>query len=353
VAALRLGREDEARRLWKQALKIQRGFDLAKENLDDLRRPVGQRHAPWPFLMTHWMGTRAMEDLESALAGVSPRKEKAAGAAVRRYFKKHPQVESLLPILLERGDPKGRALAMTLISLAGMPELLEALKTFALGPHGPDQTRIEAANSLCMQGLLPAGEVWVYVKGERQKVLLIGFQVGDESEDREATPPRVTKIAQQATLALYDRDWQRAEQLINEGLALQPDNLTLLNNLASAYEMQGRNDKAHAMVHEIHQHKPDYLFARVSLARLAIRDGELERAHELLDPLLRRKKLHFSEFNDLCAVLIDLYLAEDNRDAARAWFEMWESVDPDNRKLAIYRLRVGKVSSAIKRLLRR
>jgi tetratricopeptide (TPR) repeat protein len=354
VAALRLGREDEARRLWEQALKIQRGFDPARQNLDDLRRPLGQRHAPWPFSMTQWVGTRAIRDLDSTLRGINPRKgDQAAGAAIRRYFKKHPQVESLLPILLERGDPHGREMIVTLITMAGAPELLEMLKNFVLGPHGPDQMRIEAANSLCQRGLLPSGETWMYIRGERQKVLLIGFEVGDESEDREATTPQVKKIAQQATLALYERDWQRARQLINEGLALDPDNLTLLNNLASVYEMQGRKEKAYALVRGIHQRQPNYLFARVSLARVAIIDGELERAHELLEPLLQRKKLHVSEFDNLCMAFIELYLAEDNRDAARTWFEMWESANPDNPGLAPYRLRLGKFSRIMKHLWRR
>jgi predicted Zn-dependent protease len=163
----------------------------------------------------------------------------------------------------------------------------------------------------------------------------------------------VTKIARQATLALQEGDWQRARQLINKGLALKPDNLVLLNNLASVYEMQGRSEKAYALVRKIHQSKPDYLFARVSLARLAIRDGELERAHELLEPLLQRRKLHFSEFDNLCGAFVDLYLAEDNRDAARTWFEMWESASPDNPRLATYRLRLGKFSRIMSSLLRR
>src|SRR5262249_57892058 len=44
VAAQRLGRADEARRLWNEALKAAPGLALPRANLDDLRRPVGERH---------------------------------------------------------------------------------------------------------------------------------------------------------------------------------------------------------------------------------------------------------------------------------------------------------------------
>ena len=45
VADLRRGREDEARRHWRQALKMAPWLDVAQDNVDDLRKPVGERHA--------------------------------------------------------------------------------------------------------------------------------------------------------------------------------------------------------------------------------------------------------------------------------------------------------------------
>jgi len=354
VAMQRLGREDDARRAWKQALKIRRGFDLAKNNLDDLRHPVGQRHAPWPFPLTSWISQKGLADLESYLKSAIPHKdEKRARPAIRRYLKKHPKVTSLLPILLERGDPRGREMAATLIRIAHTPELLEALKAFVLSPYGPDKIRLEASNFLSEQGVLPSGQARMYIKGEWQEILLIGFAIGDESEDEESLSPRLEKMAEQATLALNKRDWRRAKRWLNKALALEPDSSSLLNNLAVVYQLQGRMEEAEAMILEIHQRNPNYLFARVSLARMTIRDGDLERAHELLDPLFQRKKLHFSEFDNLSAALIELHLAEDNRDAARAWFKMWESVDPENPKLNAYRRRVRQRSGFLGRRSRR
>jgi hypothetical protein len=82
---------------------------------------------------------------------------------------------------------------------------------------------------------------------------------------------------------------------------------------------------------------------------MAIRDGDVARAHALLDPLLERRKLHFSEFGQLCAVLIDLSLAEGHRDAARTWFDLWESNDPENPQLVSYRPRLGRIGRMLNR----
>ena len=69
--------------------------------------------------------------------------------------------------------------------------------------------------------------------------------------------------------------------------------------------------------------------------------GDLENAHDLLDGLMQRERLHYSEYDALCMAQIELSLEEKNKEAARSWFEMWEQVDPDNPKLERYRLRVG------------
>jgi tetratricopeptide (TPR) repeat protein len=60
VAHWRLGQEDEARRLWQEALRCSPGLEVAAENLDDLRKPAGKRHAPWPFAFNNWMAKEAL-----------------------------------------------------------------------------------------------------------------------------------------------------------------------------------------------------------------------------------------------------------------------------------------------------
>lgn len=94
-----------------------------------------------------------------------------------------------------------------------------------------------------------------------------------------------------------------------------------------------------------------YGFAPISLARMHIQRGELDDARALLQPLLTRPRIHIEEFGDLCATQIDLALAEQDRDAARTWLDLWAGADPENPTLATWRRRIG--ASPARRLLGR
>jgi tetratricopeptide (TPR) repeat protein len=179
------------------------------------------------------------------------------------------------------------------------------------------------------------------MKGEWRDILMLNFEITPEAEGVNPNP-KVQALAEQAFNALQAGDAPRAQNLLEEAVALDPDSPSLLNNLAMAFEMQRQSEKAHAMLREIHARFPDYFFGIAGVARLAVKEGDLDTAHKLLSSLLERRRLHVTEFDTLCAAQIELFLAEKNRDAARSWFEMWEHPDPENPKLDSYRWRVGK-----------
>lgn len=340
VAAQRLGRAKDARRFWKKALKLNPGLSIAEENLADLRRPVGERHGPWPFSGSVWVSQKVVQELVQFIGSATHRKDdEAITRAARRFLRKYPNIGTVVPLLLDRGDEWGREFAIGLARMAETSDLLEALKDFALGQRGPDQLRLEAAQFLVEEGLLPSGSTRMWVEGEWRELLLLDFEIHGEPEHDFS--PRVEKLAVNAMIALRDEDGERAERALKQALALEPETPELQNNLAMAYEMQGRFEEAEALVEQVYERHPDYLFARVGVARLSIRRGEVERARELLDPLLHQSRMHFSEFDAFCAAQVDLHLAEKNKNAARSWFEMWESSDPDNPKLDQFRLRLG------------
>jgi tetratricopeptide (TPR) repeat protein len=340
VAAMRLGREDQARRYWRRAIKRSPGFWLAQENLADLGRPVGERHAPWPFSLESWVSPKTLEDLVAAAERKDD--EESVGRAARRFLRRHPEIVAVVPILLERGDERGRELALLLARTANTPELLEALKDFALSPHGPDQLRVEAAQVASQAGLLPPGPTRKWLEGEWREVLTMGFEIHGEPLIQYS--PQVERWVQEASSALYKGDGLRAERVLALALADDPEEKSLLNNLAVAFRLQGRDEDADALIRQIHERHPDYLFARTGLAERHIERGELEEARQLLDPLTRRERMHYSEFDAFCGAYIQLYLAEDNVDAARSWFAMWGEVDPENPKLEIFRRFVAKSS---------
>ncbi len=342
VAAMRLGRENRARRYWKQALELSPGLELARDNLSDLRKPVGERHAPWPFSFPNWVTQKAIDDLGRHLEPVFQRgEEEAVTRATRRYLRQHPEIVSLVPLLFDRGDPMGREFALHISRAAETPEMQAALRDFALSQRGPDEMRSEAARIVSEAGLLPSGLVRLWMQGEWRELLLMAFELHDESDpERE---PQVEQWLTEATLALQRRDADEAEHLLKQALEIEPDVPALLNNLAAAYEMQGRLPEAEVIVRQLHQRYPDYVFARTSMAQLCIRRGEIDEAQALLKPLLTRRRFHFSEFAAFCVAQIQLFLAQDNLDAARSWLDMWASADPDHHAIADWRRRLAKL----------
>ncbi|NJM40623.1 MAG: tetratricopeptide repeat protein [Anaerolineae bacterium] len=151
VAAMRLGDEKTARRLWGRALSISPGFELAQENLDELSLPIGERHTAWPFSLGYWMRRVILDALiaeTSATAHTSIRTDDDdtphLAKATQRVLRKYPDLQTLVPMLLQRGDPQGRELALMVAQMSKTPAMLNALRDFALGQFGPDAMRMKA-----------------------------------------------------------------------------------------------------------------------------------------------------------------------------------------------------------------
>jgi tetratricopeptide (TPR) repeat protein len=341
VAALRLGQEDQARRYWNEALKLAPGLDPARANQADLRKPASERHAPWAFGLQYWISEQALRRLTDSLLPAFRRgSEEAITQAVRRYLCEHPEVVHLIPVWLDRGDPEARQLAMHLAQAAETPEMLTALRDFALGQRGPDRMRMEAARVVSEAGLLSPGPTRIWLQGEWREMLLMGFELHDEPTYRHK--PRVERWLAEATMLLKAGDARQAERLSKQALQVEPNAPDLLNNLAVAYEAQGRVQDAEALLHQIVEQHPDYAFPRIGLSRLHLSRGELDKARALLESVLSQRRLHFDEFAALCMAQIELLLAEGNRKAARSWLEMWKSADPENPQIAQMEARIGR-----------
>jgi tetratricopeptide (TPR) repeat protein len=313
---------------------------LARTNLDDLQQPVGERHAPWPFRLGEWLASERFNRIASSAQRATRGKSgKASTRALQEWLEANPDIIALIPLLLDRGDPQGREFAFQTALAAELPELNIALRDFALSQRGPDSLRHQAATAANEAGLLPSGGIRLWLKGEWQDIMLMSFEISGEPDLR-GHSPEVAQLAEDATLALHDKDYETAEGLIRQALELEPDAPDLQNNLAVAYSMSGRLAEAEEMVRQIHQQYPDYSFARLSMARMHIRNDEIDLAKEVLKPLLSQKKFHTSEFTQLCDVESELWIADGKPDAARAWLDLWADVDPDNPQLASRRMQL-------------
>jgi tetratricopeptide (TPR) repeat protein len=342
VAYYHRGRLKDALRLWKQALKTNPGMRLARLQLNDLERLAGQRHGAFAFPFHNWVSEHTIRSLDRSLKSVSRRKSDSDGQIIARAFlEQHPELLVLAPHLLQRGDESACQFVIHLAGLSDHPELLQAVKDFALGQRGSDQLRMKAAQLASQHGLLPSGLVRMWSLGEWREVMLLSFEITGEPQAT-ALSPGAQKLFEKAHNFLLESEGAKAQALLEQVLALAPDEPSVRNNLAVALEMQGQTEQAHAMLRELHTRFPEYFFGVCGVAQLEIAAGNTELARQMLTPLLQRQRLHITEFNSLCTAEIELCLAEKNEEAARMWLDMWERVDDENPQLWSYRLRLGK-----------
>jgi tetratricopeptide (TPR) repeat protein len=304
VAHWNQGKAKDARRLWQKALDLQPGFDLAQQQLDDLEQPTGQRSGPWGMPLTVWVTGGAIRDLSKIVEKATRRKQEAAvQTAANEFLSRHPELIFLTPHMLQRGDPQSIDFVINLAGISLHPELMEALDEFTHGQRGRDEQRMRAAQVLSEAGLLPSGTTRMWMKGEWRDILFLSFEISPEPEENDYSP-EVLQLSEEAYYALQDGEPQRAQELLEQAVALEPDSPSLLNNLAMAFEMQGKKETARAMVVGIHQRFADYFFGIVSLVRQAVQAGELDKAREMLNGLMQRRRLHYSEYDALCMAQI-------------------------------------------------
>lgn len=342
VAMERSGQSKQARQQWQRALERSPGFRLAQDNLSDLKLPTGQRHGPWAFSFQYWFGKQEADSLSTILPSLIKAKEGTLEKLVQEYLDKHPNLKHLIPTLLERGDPAGREFAFRFASMAATPELLSILRDFALSQHGPDQMRYQAAIKASEAGLLSTEAVRMWIQGKWHDISLIAYEFHNEPLFQHSR--QVKNWLSQAISLLHEDNPKAAEQaesLLQQALEAEPDSPDLLNNLATAYDIQERTEEAHTLIRQISEQHPDYIFARLSIARLHIRQGELEAAEALVKPFLSRKRFHFDEFSKFSSTYIELLMAQNNKPVAESWLKMWESVDPDDPELMQWKLRLG------------
>jgi tetratricopeptide (TPR) repeat protein len=338
VAAARLGREKEAIRCWKKALEIRPNLQAARENLADTNKPVGQRHAPWAFDLNEWLPRKITEDVLETLSEAlrQDASEQNLQETAHRLIEKYPAFPKAIPLLLERGGPRGREVAYNLAELFITPENLEDLAAFARSPHGPDQLRHQVAMLLMQKGYWPAGSsVTMWVAGNQTEIILMDLDMADEPKVK--LQSHTQRLLDQAVDALDKRNAATARSLLQEALKIEPDHPSLLLNLANTYLIEGDKEQAQALMRRTVEIDPDYTIGRCEMARQAVEDGELEQAEEWLKPVLTASPFHHSEFVALCKAQIELELTRDRQEVARGWLGMWKQVKPEHPHLPAYR----------------
>jgi tetratricopeptide (TPR) repeat protein len=326
VAYARQGNLPEAQRLWQAARQHSPSLDLIWENMTDARHPTGEQNGAWYFAFNQWVTHEWIQRLERAFSIGVKRGDLAAKHEVEKALNAIPELAVALAILLDRGDPVGRKLALHVA--AHYP--LRGLREFALGQIGTDAQRWEAARYASEHGLIDTSKpVTLYVQGEPRDLMLLGFEIHDEWPEDDLTP-EIDAYMTASLEALQAGDIAGSLAEIEAGLQVIPNNKVLLNQKRIGLNQLGREAEADALTRQVFDMHPDYLFARCAMARLLAREGNPDEAEQLITPLLQRQRLHHAEFNAVAAAQIDIHQAAGRIDAARSWLQMWQQADPDS-----------------------
>jgi len=335
VGFYRLENEDQARKLWIHAIHVSPDFRYASDNLRDLNNAVGDRHAPWIYPLPYWISSKTLDDLDRQIQPQIRRNDESGiQRASLHFLENHKEVLHLAPVMLEVGDLGSRMFVLKLTSMSKAPTLLEAVNEFSMGKFGSDEQRLEAARLCCQTGLIPTGMRRFWSNGRWIELLLLGVNVSDQYVQMHEK--NVKFLLKNAIETLSKKEGRRAESLLQQAINLEPDAPDLLYNLALAYQLQGRINDSIKLLESILEQHPDYLFGRIGLALVSISKGDLENAHELLDPLLSIKRMSLNEFDAFCDGFINLHLAEKRTDIAKAWYGMWNTINPETAKLRSY-----------------
>ena len=241
----------------------------------------------WPEPLGKWIPTATLDNLLD---------EKRTTASGRGLLSGNRALASLIPALLDRGDPVGRKVAFAMAMADGSPPMLETLRQFAFGQRGPDSMRHKALMELHRREAIDAGPHRFFSRGKWTDVQLFAPEIYFEAAGE--VEPWESELARIGTEAMNRGDYDAAERAWEDTLAHNPDSRTAAFNLAVVWmHRDGRAGRRRAEVRfrELHEQYPDYLFASIALANLAAEDGDFDRAGELLATVVNRKRFHVSE----------------------------------------------------------
>ncbi|MFO1001539.1 MAG: tetratricopeptide repeat protein [Planctomycetaceae bacterium] len=330
VALLRLGRKEEALRSWEKCLKLYPHHSLAEENLADAKSAT-QGHAPWPLSLQHWLPKAFMTKVRSIAAT-----EKKTSSQLAAVLTEWPFLKTLVPAMLDRGDEATREFAIALAKADASPEMMEALKDFALGQRGPDSMRLSLLSFLREHNVIDSTPSKVWRAGRWTEIVTTAFRI-----HWEPTPhpdKELNNLLRNCYHALMREDKRKALELARKCVERDPNFPACQHNLATALSMQGDREsrqQAQGILDELFDRFPDYVFARVTKVQDAIDGGELERAAQLLEPLTRKEDWHGSEAMSYAAVTALLATAKKDWPGAEHMLGMMRQISPEDPRIEV------------------
>jgi len=344
IAEYRNGNIPKARKYWQKSAQESPNSTLAITNLEELKKPLYERACPQAFPLDAWISRKTIEAMASEVERASRlNDDQVFRERVNTFFDDHPELIHFVPEALSAGDIKCKELALQLADMSAHPKILFSLKEFVLSQNGPDAIRLEGSQILSKYKIFHSGEmVRLWLKESWTEIMMIGFQISRDAEPS-TLKPSTLRLMEKAINALHAKNGPEAEVHLRKAIEIQGDDPSLLNNLAMALQMQGKQAESDSIADQITARFPDYFFGQVITVRRALNSKQLEKAKIILDKMMTKPELHVTEFSALCACQIDFFLASEKPEGALSWFEMWEQGYQDDPNRENYQTRIAMI----------
>ncbi len=318
TAFARTGRLSAARRWWNMAQNTSFS-DAAQARRSELDRPETDRNSAWYFAAPDLLPQK----ISRALAETEvPEESDDHGVWLHPVFDTYPEFAQCGLYLLQHGDDAARFFGLAILESTQDPEMAREATQLIRNNVARKERRAQAFRTLESYGPVEMPEL-----GDTLHVH--GYAITFEPVCK--FPEDIQQLYEVAHRHLEDDEPEQAEALLLQALDMC-DDPSIRQNLAVAYQKQGKQAETRRLLKETRAKHPGYAFARFAEATSLAGRGKTTEAHALLKPVIQRKSLHVSEFTTLCEAMCSILIQEDKLDEATTWLEMWREVIPDDQR---------------------
>ncbi len=266
-------------------------------------------------LLPGWILSDLVDKLDPATEG----DDEARRAALREMVGRFP---TFLPVFMAElwlGDELDSARAVATLLAVGTPEAHDALRGFAFGRLGPDDTRLHAALALREAGQIDAAKpLLLWQDGRYQELYLPRYELAEEAPaERRPYPPPIAKLMGKALERHGRQDLDGAARLYRQVLAQAPGIADAEQHLGLIEIMRGDVEAAERHLERALALDLDSVVPRCTLASLRISQGKPAEARDLLLPLADRTRFRPSELVSYLFTTAELAAAEGDGERAR------------------------------------
>ena len=322
VAHAKQGRQATAIDLWKQVRRCPDDVvdPIAKENLDDIQKPAGQRNGAWYFSVDFWIPAqffRELMDIAQRMRVIDAQDQEEQERLAERHIiplyagalKRWPYLNRTLIEMLRHGGPQARNWVCMCIGPCKTPEFVRTLQEFVAGPEGSDQCRFNMINEMSQRDMLPSGPIQRWYKGKPDDQYVFAFEI-----TRQAMPDPyglsrqgLQELSQSFSLTL-EGELDQALTILKRINEREPNHPKVMFNIGGILERKGDIEEFDRIIDWLNETHPEYFFGKVVRANRLIREKRSDEAWEIILDLFHTKRMHVTEASAFFGAVVMYHL---------------------------------------------